>query len=58
VPMPYLLTFLWGRRCGGKRGLGENPRPARVPGLWAGGRERTPYAFHADLGGRLAVISH
>ena len=36
---------LWSCGCGGKRGVGENPHPARVPVLWAGGRGRTATRF-------------
>ena len=43
--------------CGGKRGVGENPCPARVPMLWVGRRGGLPHTFHATPGGCLAVES-
>jgi hypothetical protein len=42
----------------GLKGVGENPRPARVLVLWTDGCRRLPHAFHAAPGGCLAVGSH
>ena len=42
---------------GGIKGVGENPLPARVMVLWVDA-ERLQQAFHAALGGRLAMGSY
>jgi hypothetical protein len=47
-----------GSRHGGIKGVGENPHPARVPVLWAGGCGGLSRTFHAAPGGHLAVESH
>jgi hypothetical protein len=52
------LCVLQGHGCRGKRGIGENLCPARVPVLLVGGRGRTAHAFLGALGGHLAVLSH
>ena len=49
---------LWSCGCGGKRGVGENPSPARVLVFWAGRCGRTVHTFHEAPGGYLAVLSH
>ena len=41
-----------------ERGVGEYPRPARIPVLWVGRLGRTVHAFHMAPGGHLAVLSH
>ena len=47
-----------GNGHGGIKKMEENPCPARVPVLLAGGRKRLPQAFHMFPGGCLAVGSH
>jgi hypothetical protein len=42
----------------GERGVGENPRPARVPVLWVGRCGRTTKRFPHCPYGCLAVGSH
>ena len=54
----YFCAHVPGCGCGGKRGMGENPCPARVPVFWAGRHRRTMHAIHVALGERLAVLSH
>jgi hypothetical protein len=49
---------MWGCGCVGKRGVGENPHPTRVPVIWVGRRRRTVQAFHMAPDGCLAVLSH
>lgn len=55
-------STLQGHGCGGKRGVGENPHPARVPVLWAGGHQRTAAHFPCGpggcLGGCLSLGNH
>jgi hypothetical protein len=59
--LSFLQTFpytLRGLGCGGKRGEGENPHPARVLMFWAEGHGRTAHAFHGAPGGHLAMLNH
>jgi hypothetical protein len=48
----------WVPGVGGIKEVGENPHPARVPVLWAGGRGKLLHTVHMAPGGCLAVGSH